>query len=178
MKILFAALLTCSSLFGAEVFEIDPVHSNVLFRSGHFGIGYVHGRFNDFAGKLRAVTAFTATVKATSVDTNQPKRDEHLRTADFFDVATYPTITFKSITSKETDAGSFLFEGELELHGVKRPISVVINRRNEGKDAQGRHRYGLYGSFDLKRSEYGMNKLLSSVDDEVSMTLAFEGIRK
>ena len=182
----FAAVGTPSAQAAPESFDIDPVHSAVIFRIHHFGSGYSYGRFNDFGGKLvfdeasPAGSSVSVEIKATSVDTANAKRDDHLRGPDFFDVAQFPTITFKSTAVKAAGATSFDVTGDLSMHGVTKSVTVRMEKTGGGKDAWGMFRVGFEGTMTIKRSDFGMKYGLDNgaLGDEVRLTLAFEGARK
>jgi polyisoprenoid-binding protein YceI len=167
----------------ADGYAIDPAHSFVLFRIKHLDIGYVYGRFNEFSGNLNldesnAQTSSVAVeVKAASVDTGVKQRDDHLRTPDFFDVAQFPTISFKSTAVKK--AGDTLFDvtGDLSLHGVTKSVTVRMEKTGAGKDPWGKFRVGFEGTLELKRSDYGMKGVQDMVADALRLTLAFEATK-
>jgi polyisoprenoid-binding protein YceI len=181
---LLLVLLVGASSARADQFKIDPAHSFVNFRAGHLGLGYVDGRFNNLAGsfavsddKARVLTAFEATVESKSVDTKVGQRDDDLRSANYLEVVSFPEIRFRAGTIK-ADGTGYVLGGDLTLHGVTRPITLKLQKRAEGRDPWGGYRLGLTGSYVLKRSDFGMTKMLKMVDDEVSLTVAFEGIRE
>ena len=111
--------------------NVDPSHSSVEFRVKHLGISTVKGQFKEFEGTLEIgadITASKATgkINAASIDTGEPKRDEHLRSADFFDVENYPYITFESTSIKVIDEDEFHVTGNLTMHGVTKPITLHV----------------------------------------------------
>ena len=167
----------------AEGYAIDPAHSFVMFRIKHLDIGYVYGRFNEFAGTVQLDEASPSTssvnveVKATSVDTGVKQRDDHLRTPEFFGVAQFPTITFKSTAVKKTDDTHFDVTGDLTIHGVMKPVTVRMEKTGAGKDPWGKFRIGFEGTVELKRSDYGMKGLPDMVADALRLTLAFEAVK-
>ncbi len=177
--LLFAGLASAKPL----AYEIDAGHSSLLFRIKHLNVGYVYGRFNEFTGVVvvddntlsHARVEFTA--KASSVDTGSTQRDEHLRKADFFNVAQFPEITYRS-TSVTKVEGGYRVEGNLTLHGVTRPVAARINLVGETDDPWGNHRRGYEGSFSIKRSEFGMSNMLEMLSDQVDVTIAVETTRE
>lgn len=168
----------------AEVFDIDAVHSSANFKVGHLGIGYVTGGFTDIAGtitldkKSPKGCAVEVTIKIASVDTREPKRDDHLRTADFFDVANFPEMSFKSSKVEKLKDGSYRVSGAFTLHGVSKKVVVRAKLVGEGKDMKGNKRAAFEAGFKIKRSDYGMTKMIPAAGDEVEITLVFEGILK
>src|SRR6202453_4682419 len=105
--------------------EVDKVHSSVEFQVKHLGIATVKGQFTEFEGTLESgpdgAKAY-GTVKVASVDTREPQRDEHLRSADFFEAETFPEITFQSTAVHPVDEDTFELEGDLTIHGVTQPV--------------------------------------------------------
>lgn len=166
-----------------DAYDVDAVHSTVIFRIQHMKAGYTYGRFNELSGKLvldeanPSASSIQVEVKATSVDTNDKKRDDHLRSPDFFNVAQFPTMTFSS-TSVKANGTKFDVTGDLTMHGVTKSVTVAMEKTGAGSDPWGFVRVGFEGTLTVKRSEYGMDKMLEGVGDEVRLTLAFEGARK
>lgn len=163
-------------------YKIDNVHSAVLFRVKHLGVSYCYGRFNEIEGKFSladdANNSIEVTIKADSIDTNDKKRDEHLRNPDFFSVKQFPTITFKSKEFKKVGTNKYKVTGDLSLHGVTRTISVDLDHVGTGKDPWGGMRTGFEGSFEVKRSEYGMNYMPDGLGEDIRITVALEGIKQ
>jgi polyisoprenoid-binding protein YceI len=177
-------LLAAASSARAEDYKVDPVHSSLVFRSKHFGVGYIFGRFNEFSGTFRlddknaANSAIEMEVKAGSIDTNFAKRDAHLKGPDFFNVKQFPTIAFKSTSFKKVDDAHYEVTGDLTLHGVAKPVTVKLERVGSGKDPMGTYRTGLETTFTIKRSDFDMKFMLEGIGDEVRITLAVEGMRQ
>ena len=116
----------------AENYQIDPAHTSITFRIQHAGISWVQGRFNEFAGAFTidandaGKSSFEMTIKTASVDTNVAQRDQHLRTADFFDVEKYPEMVFKSTAVRNVDGGLEV-TGDFTLHGVTQPVTFTLS---------------------------------------------------
>lgn len=172
------------SLFSANAFAtsytIDRDHSAVLFRIGHQKIGHVWGVFKDFEGgydfdaKDVAKSKFNLTIKTASVDTFTPKRDDHLRSPDFFNVKQFPTITFKSTSVTGTDA-AFDINGDLTMNGTTKPVTIKATKVGEGKDKKGAPRHGWDGAVTIKRSEFGIKYgLPDGASDEVVINVSIE----
>ncbi|MEO5718801.1 MAG: YceI family protein [Chthoniobacterales bacterium] len=161
---LLVALL-CGSILTTQAddtYKIDPVHSSISFKVRHF-FSYVNGSFKTFDGTITVdpdhpeKSSVTATIDATSVDTRNEKRDEDLRSADFFEVAKYPTITFKSKSVKQTGADSGDIIGDLTLHGVTKEITLHAKFLGKGKGMGGKAISGWQVAPEpIKRSEYGL----------------------
>ncbi len=177
---LLAVLTLTVTTAHAESWELDSAHAAVMFKVSHFdGLSHQYGRFNDIKGSLNTGedSAFEFTVATASIDTNNAKRDDHLRSPDFFNAKQFPVITFRGSEISETDNGLAL-SGDLTLHGVTQPLSVVLTKVGEGDDPWGNHRIGLETTFTIKRSEFGMDKMIGPVGDEVTLIISFEAIRQ
>lgn len=191
MKKLFA-FLVLSAFTGSiltaradETYKIDPVHSSINFKVRHF-FSYVTGNFQKFEGTIQVDSAHpekssvTATIETASVNTENAKRDEDLRSADFFDVTKYPTITFKSKSVKQTGADSGDILGDLTMHGVTKEITLHVKFLGKGKGMGGKAISGWEVKPDpIKRSDYGLNwnKVIegtSVVGDDVTITINVE----
>jgi len=184
-RFIFAALVVTALATGAHAddYAIDPVHSAAVFRIPHVGISWVYGRFKDLSGVFTidaqnpAATHFELAAGVDSVDTDNPKRNEHLKSPDFFNANQFPAITFKSMNVKPVDGG-YEASGELTLHGVTRPLTLVLLGGRTAEFPKGVQRTGYFGEFAIKRSDFGMDKMLEAVGDEVRVQLSFEGTKK
>lgn len=173
-------------VLAAETYAIDPIHSHLLFKIKHLNIGYQYGRFNRFSGtvivdeKNPAQSRVELKAEAASVDTNAPKRDDHLRSPDFFNARQFPTLSFKSSKVEKAGADSYRVSGILSLHGISRPISFLFKKTGEGKGMQGEYRMGGEATLTIKRSQFGMTTYIKEggLSDEVTLLLSFEGIRQ
>lgn len=182
------ALLLVGSGFSAEAegtqYEVDKSHSAILFRVKHLGIGYTYGHFREFSGTFTvdeqtpASSSVELTVKLESVDTNDEKRDQHLKSPDFFGVNQFPTMTFKSTSVKKDGEDTYAITGDLSLHGVTKSVTINMAKTGQGDDPWGNHRIGFEGIFKIKRSAFGMDKLMEAAGDEIRIIVAIEGIRK
>ena len=183
LVILLVALMAWPASAAPESYDVDKGHSALLFRIKHVDVGYTYGRFNDFSGLLVVDDANLAgarveiTAKLESVDTNDAKRDQHLKSPDFFNVAQFPLMTFKSTSITKT-GDDYKVQGNLTLHGVTKALTVTMKKTGEGEDPWGNHRIGFEGQMSFKRSDFGMDKLPQAVGDTVWVTVAVEGIRK
>ncbi len=169
-----------ASLPEAETFQIDTVHTSVVFRILHLNVAPFYGRFNKTTGSFTVQEGGTGpvniTIDATSVDSANDKRDAHLKSPDFFSVEQFPEITFKG-ELKHVSGNTFEAKGTLSLHGVSKEITVPMERIGSG-EAMGAYRIGFEGSFTVKRSAYGMNWNPGALGDEVTLLLGIEGVRK
>jgi polyisoprenoid-binding protein YceI len=140
---------------------LDPAHSTVEFSAKHMMFTTVKGRFTDVEGSVivdgdSPVTAVVdVTMKAASIDTRTEQRDQHLRSADFLDVETHTTITFKS-TKVEGTKEHFKLTGDLTIRGVTRPITLDATYEGAGKDPWGGERIGFSADAKLDRREFGL----------------------
>jgi polyisoprenoid-binding protein YceI len=180
------ALTLCGALLArarADDFAIDPYHSSISFQISHLGLTYVHGRFNEFSGDFNldkadaAKSSFNLTIKTASVDTNNAKRDAHLRSPDFFDVKQNPTMTFKSTAVKAAGEG-YRVTGNLTLNGVTRPLTFTLEGGKAAEFPKGTVRIGFHTHFTLKRSDFEMKKMVGPLGDEVKVYVGFEGVKK
>lgn len=195
MKSLPAAVLAVvafqiPALARAANYDIDTAHSSAGFAVRHLAVSNVRGEFAKVTGVVEhdakdlSKTRLEATIDAASVTTRDPKRDEHLKSADFFDVAQYPVITFKS-TKVEKASQGLKVKGDLTLHGVTRPVVLDVQGPTpEVKDPWGNVRAGASATAKINRKDFGMsfNKTLDSgglvVGDEVAITIDVELVKK
>lgn len=189
MKFLaLAGLLWCGApAAGATTYAIDPEHSTVSFKIRHL-FSNVTGTFHTFEGQLDYVPGqpdqwkANAVIQTSSIDTAVEKRDTHLRSADFFDVSTYPTMTFTSTEVAEATATSAKLHGLLMLHGVERPVVLDLAIHGEGKDPWGNVRSGFTATTRINRKDFGLtwNQVLETgqllVGEDVEITIEIEGV--
>lgn len=176
------AFCICGQSSAAETYDIDPVHSSVVFRIKHLGISYVYGRFNGLTGSLiidqnnDKNNEINVTVKSDSVDTFNPDRDKHLKSADFLDAEKFPEILFESIYFIKKEDARYEVKGELNLHGVTKIITVEAEHTGSGEDMWGGFRIGFETSFIVSRSDFGIKSLPGAVGDLVKMTVSVEAV--
>jgi polyisoprenoid-binding protein YceI len=140
--------------------NIDAAHSNLQFSVRHMVISKVRGAFKTFNGTLELdesgnLGSVSVAVDASSIDTSEPKRDGHLRSSDFLDVATYPTLAFDS-RSIERRGDCYQVQGDLTLHGVTRPVTLEVDFQGEGKDPWGGQRAAFSARASLNREDFGL----------------------
>jgi len=191
--ILAAAVLclTVPGLLHAAPWEFDPDHTGVHFKVRHLMVSSVRGEFEKATGKIvydeADVTKSTAdiTIDAASINTRVAKRDEHLRSPDFLDVAKYPTIAFKSRRVEKTGNGTMRMTGDLTLHGVTKEVILTVEGPTPAiKDPMGNNRVGGQATTKIHRKEFGLlwNKALETggvvVGDEVEITIDVEIYKK
>jgi polyisoprenoid-binding protein YceI len=176
--------LAGNSLRGADTYQVDPVHSFVILKITHFGAGNSYGRFNDIAGSVvfdnddPSRSTVSLTIKADSVDTANAKRDEHLKGPDFFNVKEFPTITFKSTKITKVDDGNYSVTGDLTVKGVTKPITTNFAVVGVGKKGpKGEERSGGEAVFTIKRSDFGITYGPGALGEDVTITVAIEGLK-
>ncbi|WP_110928479.1 YceI family protein [Bacillus massiliglaciei] len=165
---------------------IDPTHSSIEFSVKHMMIAKVKGSFNDFTANVTADPAdlttadIEFTIQAASIDTRNEDRDNHLRSADFFDTENNPVITFKSTDIKKTDEDEYDVTGDVTILGVTRPETFSITFEGQGQDPWGNTKAGFSGKGKIKRSDFGLtwNSALETggvlVGDQITISLEFE----
>lgn len=165
--------------WAADAYKVDPVHSSVIFRVKHMNTSHAYGRFNDIAGQFAldggvpASMAFT--VKSGSIDTANVDRDNHLKSAEFFDAAKFPTITFVSKSVRKA-GDHYETQGDLTLKGVTRPVTATVELVGTGKDPKGGATAGIEATFTIKRTEFNMPfGAPNLVGDEVRLVVSVEG---
>jgi polyisoprenoid-binding protein YceI len=177
-----------AALAAADNYAVDPMHSSVNFSVDHLGLTTIYGRFNKFGGtfsmdKAAKTGSLEASVDTASVDTNENdkgsrarSRDEHLRSADFFNAAEFPKMTFKSTKVAFSGDNPSAIEGNLTLLGVTHPVTFNVERfKCNPASGNAKERCGGVAVGKLKRSDYGMKRGVPSIGDEIAIVLAFEG---
>lgn len=187
VRILFSIAFAWSALpglLGADTYQIDPVHSTVEFKVKHLGISTVSGAFREFKGsgvldpEKPELSTLEVVAQAASVDTGVAKRDEHLRGPDFFDTAKYPTLSFKSTKVEKLTGNKFSVTGDFTLLGVTKPITFEVEASAEAQGIKEEIRRGGETAFTIKRSDYGMAKMIGPIGDEVHVLIAFSAIKQ
>ncbi len=166
----------------ADDYAVDGMHSSVTFKISHLGLAWVYGRFDDFSGTFTldpdpAKCSFGLTIKTESIDTNNQKRDDHLRSPDFFNAKQFPTIAFKSTAVRAVKDG-YEVTGDLTLHGETKAVKFTLLGGRKAEFPKGVQRTGFSTDLVIKRSEFGMNKGLEAVGDDVYIAISFEGTKK
>jgi polyisoprenoid-binding protein YceI len=143
------------------VWSVDPAHSSVEFRVKHMMISTVRGHFAEFEGTIEAAPDYHnstvhGTVQTASVDTNEPRRDAHLRSADFFDSDKHPVISFASTGIEHIRGGDYRVTGNLDLHGETRPATFDVTVHGVMHDPQGNDRVGLEVRGTISRGAFGL----------------------
>ncbi len=168
----------------ADEYQVDGKHSTVIFRVKHLGVSYFYGRFNDIKGSITFDEAnpkslvLNVEIQTDSIDTNDKRRDEHLKGPDFFHAKQYKTMTFKSTKVKKGKDDALRVTGDLTLRGVTKSITVNLGLVGSGTDSRGRQRVGFKTSFTFKRTDYGMDYMVDGLSDKVRIIVSLEGLRQ
>jgi polyisoprenoid-binding protein YceI len=182
------ALFPALALAASSTWNVDASHSQVGFAVKHLVISNVRGEFRTYQGKVVldegdvTRSAVEATVDVNSLDTKVADRDAHLRSPDFFDVAKYPSMTFKSTKVAKAGKDRLKVTGDLTLHGVTKPVVLEVTTTPEVKGMGGETRRGFSGTTKISRKAFGLtwNKLVESgpaVGDEVTIALELEAVK-
>ena len=167
----------------ADSYTIDPSHTYPRFKINHLGFSTMEGRFDKTSGKItldRAAKTGSVDIstETTSVSTGFAKRDEHLRSPDFFNAAEFPSITFKSSAVKFKGDKPSSVEGNLTMAGVTRPLTLTIDAFNCGTHPMNKKQVcGADASAQIKRSDFGMKYALPAVGDDVKLVFEVEAIK-
>ena len=190
-KVLILAALALPSLVRAATWDLDPAHTSVQFSVRHLMVSTVRGAFGKVAGTVAVDeqdlthSKIQATIDAASIDTRIEKRDAHLKSPDFLDVAKYPTITFVSKKIERVAPDHFKVTGDLTLHGVTREATLDVEGPTpEMKDPWGKTRAGAQATTTINRKDFGLtwNQALEAggvaVGDEVKITIDVEATKQ
>jgi polyisoprenoid-binding protein YceI len=171
----------------AGTWNIDSSHSTIGFSVKHMMIATVRGRFTQFAGSLSADeqghARIDGVVQAASIDTSEAQRDEHLRSADFFDAANHPEIRFASAALTPTAADEYRITGDLTIKGTTRQVTLDATVNGAGTDPWGNERIALEASGTISRKDFGLNwnQVLEAggvlVGDKIKITLDLSTVK-
>jgi polyisoprenoid-binding protein YceI len=180
--------ISSSSAVANEIFKIDPAHSTIAFKVRHL-FGTAKGKFTKFNGTIDVdrehpeKSSVTVSIQTASIDTANAKRDEHLRSADFFNVQKFPEITFKSRRVKQTGPTAGEITGDLTMHGVTREITLRVELLGTPESAaKNQTTHWRVTAAPIKRSEFGLSwsksvEAVSMIGDEVSVDIQIEAAR-
>ena len=188
--IAMAIVVAFPVLAHADTWQIDSSHTNVEFTVRHMMISNVKGQFQKTTGTITAngndpaSAKIDVTIDASSVDTRVERRDAHLKSPDFLDVAKYPTITFKSTKVEADGPNKWKMTGDLTVHGVTKPVVLDVEGSGPPIQVMGNTRAGASATTKIKRSDFGLtwNKALETggvlVGDEVAISIDVEAVKK
>ena len=173
--------------YQAATWNIDPVHSEVGFSVRHMMVSKVRGRFTKFSGQLVTAeeplqSSVTAEIDLSSIDTGQEQRDQHIKSADFFEVETYPTMTYKS-TGVRVEDGEYILDGDLTLKGVTRSVPLKLDLQGFGPAAYGGYRAGFTATGEINRRDFNVsfNAPMANggvvVGDKIQLQLEIEAVK-
>jgi polyisoprenoid-binding protein YceI len=189
LTILFAGLIFMAQAASAAAYKIDPAHSQIHFTVVHLMVFKVKGEFTDYAGEIiadssgKSLQSASARIQVASIDTRVEKRDKHLRSADFFDAANHPEMSFES-TSIEGSGDNITVRGNLTIRGKTREVVLTGKYLGEAIDASGNQRSGFEAAGKINRHDFGLswNKALETggfvVGDDVELGLEIEAIKQ
>lgn len=177
LALLVAAAATPA--LAADNYQVDPIHSVIIFRIKHLDVGMFYGRFNMPQGKVTfdaqdpSKSSFQLQVKAQDFDSGNAKRDQHVRGPDFLNAKEFPTISFKSKSVKAADGDSrFEVTGDLTMHGQTKPVTAKLE-----KIGQAGNRIGFEGVLEIKRNDFGVTGTPQMLGDEIRLIVAFEAVK-
>lgn len=178
-----ALLFTLPAAANAEMrkYTFDPSHTQVIFFVNHMGFSMQEGEFHKVDGSLMLDEAqpekaeLNVTIDTNSLDMDEAKWDEHMKSADFFNVAKFPTMTFKSTSVKKTGDQTADVTGDLTLLGVTKPVTLAVKHNKSGKHPMnGKDVAGFSATGKLKRSDFGMTNGVPMVGDDVDIRIEIE----
>ena len=186
-KSVFAALVVSVALplsaIAADSYTVDPLHTFPRFRINHLGFSTMQGRFDKTTGKVtldRAAKTGSVelAIETASVSTGFVKRDDHLKSPDFFNAAEYPTITYKSTAIRFKGDVPSSVEGNLTIAGVTKPVTFTIDAFNCGANPMNKkEECGADASADIKRSDFGVKYGVPNIGDDVKLILEIEAVK-
>jgi polyisoprenoid-binding protein YceI len=171
-------------------YALDPSHTTIGFAGKHMMVTTVRGRFNEFTGTVAVedddptTARITATIRTASLDSGQTQRDQHLRSADFFDVERYPEMTFTSTAVEARDGNRYRVQGDLTIKDQTRPITLDVEVEERFNDPWGNERVGVTASGKLNRQSWGLtwNQVLEAgrllVGDQIKLEIESALVRK
>lgn len=189
MKRSLLLVLSCLSVGATaepQKFKIDPVHTSIVFRVDHLGFSKAVGLFPNVEGQLLVDdtkpenTKIELKIKTDSVTTvTSTKRDDHLKSPDFFNAKANPWITFKS-TSVKAKGNAYTVTGDFTMNGVTKPLTLNLKRNRTGEGPDGKVRTGGDAQFSIKRSDYNMAFMTgeNKIGDEIEVMVSVEAIRE
>jgi polyisoprenoid-binding protein YceI len=179
---------TATSIPGylAGTWTIDPVHSEIGFSARHMMVSKVRGKFTNFSGQIVTGedpldSSATAEIDLASISTGNEQRDAHIRSADFFEVETYPTMTYRS-TGVRLEDGEYVLDGDLTLKGITKNVPLTLELNGFGPDAYGGTRAGFTATGEINRRDFGVNFTAPLqnggvvVSDKITLSLEIEAV--
>lgn len=176
-----ALALMASSPVMADTYTLEPTHTSVTFGWTHFGYSHPTGKFMNAVGTINldeakpANSSVEVSFDISGINTGVAKLDEHLKGADFFDAAKYPTATFKSTKVKQTSKTTALVTGDLTIHGVTKPVTLKVTLNKAAINPMFKKKVvGFSATGTIKRSDFGMGNYVPAVSDEINLNIEVE----
>jgi polyisoprenoid-binding protein YceI len=174
------ALMASAPAFAADTFKLEPTHTSVTFQYTHFGFSHPTGKFMNAVGTvtLDEATPANSSVEVSfaidGVNTGVPALDEHLKGADFFDAAKFPTAIFKSTKVEPTSATTAKVTGDLTIHGVTKPVTLDVTLNKKGPNMMKKETAGFTAKGTINRSDFGISTYVPAVSDQIDLYIEAE----
>ena len=185
LGVLLVGWLTGGAVTASDyVIDTEGGHAFIQFRISHLGFSWLTGRFNRFSGEFSyddkdpQAASIQVEIETASIDSNHAERDKHLRDEDILNVAKYPRARFVSTDYRPTGEGGGVLTGDLNLHGVTRPIEISVKKVGSGSDPWGGYRLGFEGTTQITLADFGITKFLGEAAKQMQFELGIEGVRK
>jgi len=176
----FFSLAAALPALAADIYKLDPMHTAILWHVDHFGFSHPSGKFMHVDGALTldeknpAASKVEVTIPIATVESGVPQLDEHLKSKEFFDAATFPTASFVSDKVDVTGKDTAIVHGTLTLHGVAKPVALNVKLNKLGENFFKKMTAGFTASATIKRSDFGMNAYLPGLSDDVRLDIESE----
>ncbi len=180
----FALLSVSAPAFAADTYTLEPTHTSVTFQYTHFGFSHPTGKFMNAVGTvtLDEATPANSSVEVSfaidGVNTGVAALDTHLKSADFFDAAKFPTATFKSTKVEPTSATTAKVTGDLTLHGVTKPVTLDVTLNQKGPNMMKKITAGFTAKGTINRSDFGISTYVPAVSDQIDLYIEAEANAK
>ncbi len=178
------ATLLAFPAFAGETLKIDTGHTSVLFGIKHFNIARFWGAFRDVSGTIDFDPAdptkskVNIEIKVDSVSTGIEKRDNHIKSPDFFNAKQFPTVTFASKSVKKTGENEYAVTGDLTIRGKSKEVTIPMKNTGNGQDPFGKFRRGFEGTFTINRTDFGIDFMQDGLSKEVDLMLSLEAVKQ
>ncbi|WP_421866356.1 YceI family protein [Parvibaculum sp.] len=181
-----ALAFLATPVLAADTYQIDTSHTYLGFEINHLGFSTTYGRFSDVSGTIELdeenpeASSVDVKIVPASVYTGHEERDEHLRGEDFFNVEEFPDMSFKSTSIERTGEETGKITGDLTMHGVTKPVTLdtTFTKKGDYPMQEGMKAVGFNATTSLKRSDFGIDKYVPMVGDEVTITISLEAQRQ
>jgi polyisoprenoid-binding protein YceI len=180
----FLATLLAFPAFAGETLKIDTAHTSVLFGIKHLNLARFWGQFRDVTGTIDfdpadpAKSKVNIEIKADSVSTGVEKRDNHIKSPDFFNTKQFPTVTFASKSVKKTAENEYAVTGDLTIRGKSKEVTLNMKNTGNGQDPWGKFRRGFEGTMTFDRNDFGINFMPDILGKDVEMLISVEAVKE